>query len=175
MPPGSCPGWAWSDGSGPGTGCGPVAGRAVPMRRVRRSAIVPYPAREMFALVSDVDAYPEFLPWCRSSTVHERTEALMVATLELSKGGMTRRFTTRNALVPHERITMMLVEGPFHHLEGIWRFEALDDDACDVELDMCFDFNDALKRILFGPVFEDIARSLVGAFSDRARAIHGRA
>jgi ribosome-associated toxin RatA of RatAB toxin-antitoxin module len=129
----------------------------------------------MYRLVNDVAAYPEFLPWCRSAVVHVDTAALMEATLELSSGGLTKAFTTRNSLVPEQRIEIGLVKGPFSTLEGAWTFDGLDDHASEVALSLCFAFRNPVNAVLFGRMFEDIATSLVDAFSRRARSVYGKA
>lgn len=66
------------------------------MRKVNRSALVPYTAEEMFRLVDDIEAYPEFLPWCTRADVHERTPGEVEASLSLRKGNVEKSFTTRN-------------------------------------------------------------------------------
>jgi ribosome-associated toxin RatA of RatAB toxin-antitoxin module len=144
------------------------------MRNVRRSALVPFKAHAMYALVNDVASYPRFLPWCRSATVHVETESLMEASLELVKGNMAKVFTTRNRLSPGQRIEIGLLDGPFRHLDGIWRFEAIDADSSEVALEMSFEFDSLVGGLLFGPMFEDIATSLVGVFSQRAHDVYGR-
>lgn len=143
------------------------------MRKVSRSALVPYEAQSMYALVNDVVSYPRFLPWCRSAVVHVETDVLMEASLELVKGKMSKTFTTRNTLTPGRSIEIGLLNGPFRHLEGVWRFDGIDDAASEVVLDMSFEFDSLVGGILFGPMFEDIAISLVGAFSQRARELYG--
>jgi ribosome-associated toxin RatA of RatAB toxin-antitoxin module len=145
------------------------------MRELRRSALVPYAASDMYGLVNDVRAYPEFLPWCRSAVVHTETDRFMEASLELCKGKMSRVFTTRNQMVVGERIEIGLVDGPFRHLEGHWFFDPLDESASEVRLEMRFEFDSMMGGMLFGPMFEDMARSLVDAFSRRARDVYGRA
>lgn len=127
----------------------------------------------MYRLVNDVGAYPQFLPWCRSATVHVETEVLMEATLELSSRGMSKAFTTRNRLMLNERIEIGLLEGPFSVLEGAWTFRDLDEQASEVELGLRFAFRNPVNGLLFGPMFEDIATSLVDAFSRRARSVYG--
>ena len=80
---------------------------------------------DMFRLVRDVPAYPEFLAWCVSSQVHEQTAEHQVATLVVKVSGMTQSFTTHNRFVPGERLTLSLVDGPFRPLSGEWLFEPL--------------------------------------------------
>lgn len=127
----------------------------------------------MFALVNDVGAYPDFLPWCRSAVVHVEREDFMEASLELVKGSMSKVFTTRNQLVPARSIEIGLVSGPFRHLQGVWAFDGLADEGSEVSLDLEFEFENPLTGLLFGPMFEDIAVSLVGSFTKRARQIYG--
>ena len=128
----------------------------------------------MYLLVNDVAAYPEFIHWCRSATVHVETDHLMEASLELSSGGFSRTFTTRNKLVPHKSIEIGLLDGPFSHLEGRWLFDEIDDSASHVELEMHFEFSNPVKSLLFSRMFEDMANSLVDSFAKRAHQFHER-
>ncbi len=143
------------------------------MREVQRSALVPYSAEEIYRLVDDVEAYPDFLPWCVDATVKKRTAKSVDASLELEKGGVSKVFSTRNKLTPGRSIEMGLLDGPFNHLEGIWRFEPLEQSACKVSLDIHYEFSNPVVDILFGPGFKDILTSLVDAFVKRARDVYG--
>lgn len=143
------------------------------MRRVNKSALVPYPARQMYDLVNDVERYPEFLPWCRGAQVLSQSDSEMRARLDLARGGLHKTFTTRNVLEPGQSITMTLENGPFRHLEGRWRFADLGTDGSKVSLDMEFEFAGALLDLMAGPVFHEISNSLVDAFIKRAASLHG--
>ena len=143
------------------------------MKHVVRTALLPYSAAQMYALVNDVEAYPQFLPWCRSTRVLEASGSHMHAQIEMALAGLTRSFTTRNTLSPPERIDLDLVDGPFRHLEGHWRFEALTSTACKVHLDLSFEVANALFSMALSPAFEKICSSLVDAFSRRARQVYG--
>ncbi len=143
------------------------------MRSVNRSALVPYSPAEMFGLVDDVEAYPEFLPWCNDATVHARDDNIVEATLELHKGSMSNHFTTRNTLNRPDSIDLALVGGPFRHLEGGWRFQALDEAGCKVSLHLDFKFESMVVDLMFGHFFEETCNSLVDAFTQRAEAIYG--
>ena len=143
------------------------------MRHVNRSALVPYTSREMFVIVDDVEAYPEFLSWCKSSSVHERTDDFVQATLELQKGAMSNKFTTRNERAEFESIDISLVGGPFQHLKGGWTFTELGDDGCKVALNLDFEFESMLVDMMFGAFFEDTCNSLVDGFTKRAVEIFG--
>ncbi|RLA25724.1 MAG: ubiquinone-binding protein [Gammaproteobacteria bacterium] len=143
------------------------------MRKVKRSAIVPYSAREMFVLVDDVEAYPEFLPWCNQAEVHNRTDESVEATLELHKGAVSNKFTTRNSRKEFAAIGLELIGGPFRHLDGGWQFKELGDDGCKVSLELEFEFESRLVDLMFGSFFEDICNSLVDAFTKRAETVFG--
>lgn len=143
------------------------------MRSVEREALVPYSAEAMYELVNDVESYPRFLPWCRSAEIRSQGENEVTASLTLAKGGIRRSFTTRNRLEPGRLIDIQLVDGPFRHLEGEWRFHPLRDDASKVTLDMRFEVASGVFDAVLGPIFHQIANSLVDAFVQRARDIHG--
>lgn len=143
------------------------------MREIHRSALVPYAAEEMYRLVNDVESYPDFLPWCRSAQVRELGENEVEAALEFSRGGLHRRFSTRNRLEPGHSIRMELESGPFRVLEGTWSFRPLADQGCKVALDLRFEFASRLLEAVFAPVFAEMMNSLVDAFVVRARQLHG--
>jgi ribosome-associated toxin RatA of RatAB toxin-antitoxin module len=145
------------------------------MSTVSRSAIVNHSARDMFALVSEVESYPSFLPWCDRASVAERAPGRTVATLRINFRGLKKEFTTENRDRPDERIDMKLVSGPFRSLEGGWRFTPLSAWACKVELELSYEFASGLLDRLAGKIFDEIASSLVDAFVRRADQLYGRA
>jgi len=143
------------------------------MREVHRSAIVPYAADAMFALVADFEAYPEFVPGCTGSTVLSRDATSLLARLSLAKGPFVASFTTRNMAEPHRRLTMDLVDGPFKSLHGEWRIEPLGTKGCRIDLRVQFEFPNAAGDWLLGRAFELTCNGLVDAFVARARTIYG--
>ena len=143
------------------------------MRRVNRSALVPYTAREMFILVDDVESYPEFLPWCSSAEVHNRTAEIVEATLELHKGSLSDHFTTRNTRCEFETIEIELIDGPFRHLQGGWRFTEIGEEGCKLALELDFEFENMFVDMIFGSFFEDTCNSLINAYSKRAQVVFG--
>jgi ribosome-associated toxin RatA of RatAB toxin-antitoxin module len=145
------------------------------MSTVGRSAIVNHSAQEMFSLVSDIESYPAFLPWCDRASVAERGAGRTVATLRINFRGLKEEFTTENRDRGSERIDMKLVSGPFRKLEGSWRFTPLSERACKVELDLRYEFASGLLEKLAGAVFDEIAGSLVDAFARRADGRFGGA
>jgi ribosome-associated toxin RatA of RatAB toxin-antitoxin module len=144
------------------------------MPAIERSALVPYSATEMYSLVDNVVAYPEFLPWCVDAKEWSRTDDEVQASIELRRGALHKAFTTRNRLQRNKMIEMRLVEGPFSHLEGFWRFDMLGENACKVSLDLEYEFASRLLKIAVGPVFNQIANTLVDAFCARAVDVYGK-
>ncbi|MEK1942464.1 MAG: type II toxin-antitoxin system RatA family toxin [Pseudomonas sp.] len=140
---------------------------------IQRSALLPYPAQALYDLVNDVASYPEFLPWCSSTTVIEETNILMRASLEVAKAGLSQTFVTCNTLVPGQSIVMNLEEGPFTELHGVWQFKALTDKACKISLDLSFEYSGQLVRATLGPLFNQAANTLVDAFCQRAKQLYG--
>ena len=143
------------------------------MTHVQRSALVPYSSAQMYALINDIESYPQFLPWCRSAGIHERGDNQLTASIKLHKSGISKTFRTRNTLQVDQRIDMQLVDGPFKSLDGSWEFTQLGDTGCKIILDIRFDLDNRIMSFAFGAVFEEICNSLVDAFSNRARSVYG--
>lgn len=141
--------------------------------RIQRSALLPYPAQALYDLVNDVASYPQFLPWCAASEVLEASESEMRASLTVAKGGISQQFSTHNRLVPGKSIEMRLVEGPFSQLHGLWEFKALGEKACKISLDLTFDYAGPLVKATLGPLFTQAANTMVDAFCQRAKQLHG--
>ena len=102
------------------------------MIAVDRSALVAHSAQKMYALVADVESYPQFLPWCDRASVSVHEPGRTVATVHVNFHGLIGEFTTENLTRPGERIDMRLVSGPFRSLDGSWVFTALSENACKV-------------------------------------------
>ena len=144
------------------------------MPLISRNALVPYSVEEMYHLVADIESYPEFLPWCRATEVLERNDDQVRASIEIARGALNKTFTTLNRMQKNKVIEMRLLKGPFKHLEGFWRFDALkDDSACKISLDMDFEFESKLVAFAMGSIFNQIANTMVDAFSKRAVEVYG--
>jgi ribosome-associated toxin RatA of RatAB toxin-antitoxin module len=146
------------------------------MKTVHKSVLIWYSPQEMFALVTDVAGYPQFLPWCDHAAVLAQDADGMKAEVGISFGGIRQSFTTRNQHLAGPQVRMTLVDGPFSRLDGLWKFMALGDGsqrACKVELDLHYGFKNVALASLVGPVFDKIAGSLVDAFVKRAEQVYG--
>ena len=162
------------------------------MKHVKKSVLLWYSAREMYALVVDVESYPKFLPWCDSSTILERhgadpqtgAAAGMTARLGLHYAGVRQSFTTRNEQVEDESVRLKLVDGPFSALDGVWLFKPLRQDAslppnpdepvaCRVEFDLAYAFSNRAFEAVLSPVFDRVANTFVDSFVKRAAQVYG--
>ena len=141
---------------------------------IKRTALALHSAMDMYRIVHDVPAYPEFLSWCLGATVHEQTAEYQLASLEIKVAGIVTSFTTRNRFVPGERLTLALVDGPFSNLSGEWQFNALGDEGSEVMLSMNFDFISSVFSAAFRRGFTHIADKLVYDFGKRADELYGR-
>lgn len=144
------------------------------MTTIHKSALVPYSAGEMYALVADIESYGSFLPWCGGARIVARAADSVTAAIDIAYHGVHKTFTTRNRLEPGRLMELQLVDGPFKFLQGVWRFEKLDDKACKISLDLKFEFSNRLLALAIGPVFSNIANGLVDSFRRRAEEIHGK-
>jgi len=144
------------------------------MKTVHKSVLIWHSAAEMFALVTDVARYPEFL---RASVQEEHAHG-MTAKVGISMAGFSQSFTTRNLHEQDRKVSLKLVDGPFSRLEGCWEFTPLGNGAqraCKVELILSYGFDSRTLAMLVGPVFDKIAGSLVDAFVKRASVVYGEA
>ena len=140
------------------------------MKRIARSAIVERSAGEFYALVEDIESYPQFLPWCAEAHVRERSPGRTVATVTVGFRGLRQSFTTENANRDGEAIDMRLLEGPFRRFAAHWRFAPLGERACRVEFSMAYEFASRVVAKALDPLFERIADGMVDAFTRRATA-----
>jgi len=146
------------------------------MKTVTKSVLIWYSPSEMYRLVTDVDQYAKFLPWCEQARVVSAEALGMVAEITISIAGIRQTFTTRNQHVPDRQVAIKLINGPFSRLDGEWNFVPLGDGsqrACRVELTLNYGFDNAVLAKLVGPVFDRIAGSMVEAFIKRAKEVYG--
>ncbi len=143
------------------------------MAVVHKSVLLGYSAEQMFALVNNFEDYPKFLPWCGGAEVKQREGDKVIAAMTINYHGVKQSFSTENTNTPPTSINMVLIEGPFKHLDGKWNFKPLRADACKIEFDLHYEFSSKVLEQLIGPVFNMIANSFVDSFCKRAEAVYG--
>jgi ribosome-associated toxin RatA of RatAB toxin-antitoxin module len=150
------------------------------MKAVNKSVLLWYTPAEMYALVTGVERYPEFLPWCNQVEVLAREGEAVTARLHLAYAGVRHAFTTRNHNEADRAVRMELVDGPFSHLDGLWQFQPLskpgadgEAQACKVVFELRYAFNSGALEAVVSPVFDRIANTFVDSFVQRAEALYG--
>lgn len=138
------------------------------MQSIHQSILLPYNASDMFHLIDQVEDYPQFLPWCNGVVIHEHTDILTDATIQVSYLGLKTEFRTRNTNIAPKSIDMHFVEGPFRALTGCWEIIALSENACKITFSLEYAFSSTLLEKLIGPVFGKITTTFVDAFVKEA-------
>jgi len=148
------------------------------MKTVHKSVLIWFSAEEMFALVTDVSSYPEFLPWCDKTRIVSQDATGMIAEIGMALGGFHKSFTTRNLHTQGRQVKLSLIDGPFKQLDGTWDFYPLAHEgssemqrACRVELTLHYSF-ESMFGALVGPLFDKIAATLIDAFVQRAEKVY---
>ena len=142
------------------------------MSQVEKTVLVNHSAEHMYKLVDAVEDYPKFLPWCGGVDLLQRDDATTVALLHIDYHRIRQNFTTENRKTYPSIMDIRLKDGPFKHLEGIWRFIALSDDACKIEFRLSYEFSNIFLEKLIAPVFSHIANTFVDAFVTRADQVY---
>jgi ribosome-associated toxin RatA of RatAB toxin-antitoxin module len=143
------------------------------MTVINRSALLPYSARQLFDLVSDVESYPSYMDGCVGARVLRRDEDSLEARLDLARGGIKQSFSTRNRMLGAREITLELLDGPFEYFTGHWDFTALSDSACKMSLYLEFKFKSTLLGAAASRLFDQATNNMVDAVSRRATQLYG--
>jgi len=134
--------------------------------------LLPFTPEQLFALVADIERYPEFLPWCLAARIRERRPDLVVADLKIGFKMFRERFTSRVALDPPQRIDVSYANGPFRHLNNHWRFSPAA-GGCHIDFFVDFEFRSRLMQRVIEMLFGEAVRRMVAAFEKRAGDLYG--
>jgi coenzyme Q-binding protein COQ10 len=134
---------------------------------------LPYTAEQLFALVADVERYPEFLPWCLGARIRERNATTITADLLIGFKMVRERFTSKIVLDPPRGIDVSYSEGPFRYLDNHWTFEPQADGGCIIDFYVDFEFRSRMLQKIIGLLFNEAVRRMVAAFETRARQLYG--
>lgn len=146
------------------------------MHSYTENCVLPYSPEQLFALVVDIEKYPQFLPWCRGARIINREADSFLGELVISFSHLTERYTSRVTPTPatqdsEARVDVALVSGPFDYLNNHWRFVP-HADGCEIHLDLDFQFKSKLLDKMLGGMFERACAKMVGAFTTRAHALY---
>jgi coenzyme Q-binding protein COQ10 len=149
------------------------------MHRYETARRIPHTPDQLFALIADVEQYPHFVPLCerlvvRSREAHGRLE-ILTADMTVAYKFLRETFTSRVALDPEARtITVNYLDGPFSHMENLWRFVPAGSDATDVRFSIAYAFRSRMLELLMGAMFDRAVRKFTAAFEARADQLYGR-
>jgi ribosome-associated toxin RatA of RatAB toxin-antitoxin module len=149
--------------------------RVIPgdMTTIKRSALLPYSAARLYALVDDIESYPQYMDGCVGAEVLKREPGMVEARLHLARGGIRQSFATRNRLQEYDVIELELLEGPFDSFSGRWHFQQLGDLACKVSLDLEFQISNSVLGAAAARLFDSVTSSLVDSLARRAKQLYG--
>lgn len=143
------------------------------MTVINRSALLPYSAEQLFALVCDIESYPQYMEGCVGACILRREADVVEARLDLARGGIRQSFSTRNRLHVAREITLELIEGPFEYFTGRWEFRELGEAACKLSLLLEFSISSRLLGAAAAKLFDRVTNNLVDAVGRRARQLYG--
>lgn len=136
---------------------------------------MPFSAAQMYDLVNEIEAYPQFLPWCKAAEVSFRDATQLRGSLQIAKGPLNYTITTHNTMQPQQSIKMQYVAGPFKSCAGEWLFSPTDTpNHSKISFKMLYEFSNIFTALAAEPVFTPIAEKLIDAFYQRAEQIYGR-
>ncbi len=141
--------------------------------------VMPHSAQQMYDLIADINAYPQFLPWCVGARIRKRTPQaggaeVLDADLVISFKLFREKFGSRVTLYPDERrIDVEYLDGPFRYLNNHWQFTPLEDGTCEVDFFVDFEFKSAMLQAVIGVVFNEAMQRIVRAFEVRADQLYG--
>ena len=134
---------------------------------------LPYTPEQLFDLVSRVERYPEFLPWCKAARITRRDGDVFWADLVIAFKVFRERFSSKVTLIPKEGVDVEYINGPFRYLNNHWRFLPAEDGGCIVDFYVDFEFRSRMLQSLIGMLFNEAVHRMVAAFETRAQQLYG--
>ena len=141
---------------------------------------MPYSPEQLYALVADIEKYPQFLPWCVGARIRERRPTEVIADLVIGFKMIREKFTSRVSLRPPgtgegvaPRIDVAYVDGPMRHMSNKWVFNGQPDGGTLIDFYVEFEFRSKLLETLIGALFHEAVKRMVNAFEARAAQLYG--
>ncbi len=142
------------------------------MPSINQRALVSYSAKQMYDIVNDYESYPQFLPHCIAAKALQSIDNETIGELTISTAGIKQVFATKNQLIPNKEITMQLASGPFKYLQGKWVFREIDEQSCEIALQLEFEFSNPVIAFAFGRIFSQLTTKMIEAFKQRAKDVY---
>jgi len=137
------------------------------VRSFEESRVIHCPAAAMFAVVMDIESYPDFLPWVAGASVLSREEGELTAELVAELAGTHHTFRTVDRYVTNKLVEIRLLDGPFRFLESVWTFAPQGEHDCMVHFSIEFEFRSMMLDMVASPIFSTACKSMVQGFERR--------
>ena len=124
--------------------------------------------KQMFDLIIDIEKYPEFLPWCKSTNIYDKNTNIFYSDMEVGFNLIKEKFTSKVTVIESKKIHSEAINGPFHKMNNLWEIEKLSKNKCLITLNIEFDFKSFLLKNLMGQLFEVASIKMIDAFENRA-------
>lgn len=134
---------------------------------------LPYSPEQLYALVADIEKYPQFLPWCLGTRIRKREGNVVIADMSVGFKMIRERFTSKVTLTPYQRVDVAYSEGPFKYLTNHWVFVPAADGTTIIDFFVDFEFRSPLLQKIMGALFSEAVRVMVSSFERRAQALYG--
>lgn len=135
--------------------------------------VVPYTAQQMYALVADIEKYPEFLPWCIAARIRDHKENMVLADLVVGYKIFRETFTSQVYLTPFEKIDVRYSQGPLRRLNNHWKFNDLGNGSCELDFYVDFAFNNHFMQSAIELFFNEAVKVMIRSFETRAGVLYG--
>ena len=131
-----------------------------------------YSDKQMFDLIIDVEKYPEFLPWCKSTNIYDKDSNIFYSDMEIGFNLIKEKFTSKVTTLHSKKIHSEAISGPFNRMNNIWEIENISHNKCRITLNIEFDFKSFILKNLMGKLFEVSAIKMIDAFENRANYLY---
>ena len=127
-----------------------------------------FSSKQMFDLIIDIEKYPEFLPWCKSTNIYDKSSNIFYSDMEIGFNLVKEKFTSKVTVSDSKKIYSEAINGPFNKMHNLWQIKKISEEKCLITLKIEFDFRSFLLKNLMGKLFEVASSKMINAFEDRA-------
>ena len=146
----------------------------------KESKFLPFSPKNLYDIVADVEAYPEFLPWIsevkvnHDKIVKEENMKVLEATVLIKFNLVKESYRSKVVLDPGSMIiTASHIDGPFKRLYNKWKFNKLN-DGCEVFFEIDYQFKSFILHNLINKIFYRAMTKVTKSFEDRANQLYGK-
>ena len=127
---------------------------------------------QMFDLISDVGKYPDFLPWCISTNIYNKSNDIFYSDMEIGFKLIKESFTSKVTVIESKKVYSEAISGPFKKMNNIWEIDYVSDKECEINLFIEFEFKSFLLQNIIGKLFETASKKMITAFEERANYLY---